>query len=118
MNDALYTNLRKQYDALKSQYPDAVLLFLVGDFCELYFDDAVHASNVLGITLMTRSKGGDPIPMAGFPRHALEGHLRKLLTVGKVAVCEQVADVPKGKPVTSRRGRRPEDRRQAGVRGN
>ena len=84
----------RQYFATKAQYPEALLLYRVGDFYETYSDDAVTASKVLGLVQTRRSNGekGD-VAMAGFPHHALEQYLQKLIRAGfKVAVCDQLED--------------------------
>ena len=88
------TPLLKQYFSIKAQHPEAVLLYRVGDFYETYSDDAVLVSKVLGIVLTRRSNGdkGDT-PMAGFPHHAIETYLQKLIRSGyKVAICDQLED--------------------------
>ena len=88
------TPLLKQYFNIKAQHPEAILLYRVGDFYETYSDDALLASKVLGIVLTRRSNGdkGDT-PMAGFPHHAIENYLQKLVRAGyKVAVCDQLED--------------------------
>ena len=93
-NDAL-TPMMKQFYDLKAKNPDAILLFRCGDFYETYADDAVEAAQVLGITLTRRnnSKGGDQIPMAGFPHHALDTYLPRLIRAGyRVAICDQLED--------------------------
>lgn len=86
----------KQYLAMKSDYPDSVLLFRMGDFYETFLDDAKKVSSILGITLTSRQKNkdtGEGIPLAGFPYHALDGYLTKLIRFGcRVAVCEQTED--------------------------
>ncbi len=81
-----------QYFAAKARQPDALVFFRMGDFYELFFDDAQKASAALGITLTARGQhGGDPIPMCGVPVHAAEAYLAKLIRAGfKVAVCEQM----------------------------
>ena len=84
----------KQYFSIKAQHPEALLLYRVGDFYETYSDDAVLASKVLGLVLTRRSNGdkGDT-PMAGFPHHAIESYLQKLVSSGhKVAICDQLED--------------------------
>lgn len=88
------TPLMKQYNSFKAKYPDAMLLFRVGDFYETYGEDAVKASEVLGIVLTKRSNGAAAdMPMAGFPHHALDTYLPKLVRAGlKVAICEQLED--------------------------
>lgn len=90
------TPMMKQFYDLKAKHPDAVLLFRCGDFYETYSSDAVSASEILGITLTKRNnggKGGEPIEMAGFPHHALDTYLPKLIRAGKrVAICDQLED--------------------------
>ena len=88
------TPLMRQYNAFKAKYPDAMLLFRVGDFYETYGTDAERASEVLGIVLTKRSNGAAAdMPMAGFPYHALDTYLPKLVRAGlKVAICEQLED--------------------------
>ena len=84
----------KQYFSIKAQHPEAVLLYRVGDFYETYSDDAVLASKVLGIVLTKRSNGDKgSVEMAGFPHHAIETYLQKLVRAGyKVAICDQLED--------------------------
>lgn len=88
-----------QYLAAKSEHPDALLFFRMGDFYELFFDDAVKASAAVGIALTKRGQHeGEPIPMAGVPWHQAEGYLAKLIRAGfKVAVCEQLEDPAEAK---------------------
>src|SRR6266446_1900327 len=88
------TPLMRQYAAIKREHPNALLLFRLGDFYELFFDDAVVAARELQITLTSRNKEkGMAIPMCGVPYHAAEGYISKLIRRGfKVAVCEQVED--------------------------
>lgn len=89
------TPMMKQFYDLKAKHPDAVMLFRCGDFYETYSQDAVVASEILGITLTKRSggKNGTPIEMAGFPHHALDTYLPKLIRAGKrVAICDQLED--------------------------
>ncbi|MBI5852606.1 MAG: DNA mismatch repair protein MutS [Planctomycetes bacterium] len=82
-----------QYLAAKAGHPDALLFFRMGDFYELFFDDAKRASALLEITLTSRNKGEDPIPMAGVPVRAVDNYLRRLVELGeKVAICEQMQD--------------------------
>jgi len=86
----MYTPLMKQYQQVKSKYPDTVLLFRMGDFYETFEEDAKITSKVLGIVLTKRGNGaaGD-VPLAGFPYHALDAYLPKLLRAGyRVAICE------------------------------
>ena len=94
----------KQYNDLKQKHPDALLLFRCGDFYETYKDDAVKASNILGITLTQHSKRkddeGKPLKMAGFPYHALDTYLPKLIRAGeRIAICDQL-ESPKQKEQT------------------
>jgi DNA mismatch repair protein MutS len=87
--------MMRQYLALKAQHADMLLFYRMGDFYELFFDDAVKASRLLGITLTSRgASNGQPIKMAGVPYHAAEGYLAKLTKLGEaVAICEQVGEV-------------------------
>lgn len=88
------TPLMKQYLEMKQKHPDAVLLFRVGDFYETFSDDAIAASEILGITLTRRANGAAmSVELAGFPHHALDTYLPKLIRAGKrVAICEQLED--------------------------
>ena len=88
------TPLMKQYFEMKHKHPDAVLLFRVGDFYETFSDDAIKASEILGITLTRRANGqAQHVELAGFPHHALDTYLPKLVRAGKrVAICEQLED--------------------------
>lgn len=93
--DSGVTPMMQQFLNLKAKHPDALLLFRCGDFYETYSDDAVVASQILGITLTKRSNGGSQgeTPMAGFPYHALDTYLPKLIRAGKrVAICDQLED--------------------------
>ncbi len=94
-----HTPMIRQYLALKAQHPDMLLFYRMGDFYELFFEDAVKASRLLGITLTQRgASNGAPIKMAGVPYHAAEGYLAKLAKMGEaVAICEQVGDVATSK---------------------
>ena len=86
--------LMKQWREIKAQYPDALLLFRVGDFYEAYNQDAQDATKILGITLCRRGKAG--FEFCGFPFHALDAYLPKLVRAGKrVAICDQLEDVKK-----------------------
>ncbi|HMQ76111.1 MAG TPA: DNA mismatch repair protein MutS [Flavobacteriales bacterium] len=98
------TPLMQQYQRIKGQYPDAVLLFRVGDFYETFGEDAVRASQVLGITLTRRNNGAaGEVPLAGFPHHALETYLPRLVRAGhRVAVCDQLEDPKLAKTVVER----------------
>ena len=91
--------MMRQYLRIKSDYPDMLVFYRMGDFYELFYDDAKRAARLLDITLTSRGKsGGEPIPMAGVPYHAAEGYLARLVRKGEsVAICEQVGD-----PATSK----------------
>src|ERR1700745_2547954 len=86
------TRAMRQYQQFKSQYPGYVLFFRMGDFYEMFWEDAKTAAKVLGVALTSRNKGAeDEIPMAGVPFHAVEAYLRKMIAAGyKVAICEQM----------------------------
>lgn len=87
------TPMLQQYVAAKKAHPDAILMFRMGDFFELFFDDAKVASAELDITLTSRDKSARPIPMAGVPHHAVEGYIAKLVARGyTVALCDQIED--------------------------
>lgn len=94
-----HTPMMRQYLTMKAAHPEMLLFYRMGDFYELFYEDAKLASELLGISLTARGKsGGDPIPMAGLPYHAVEGYLAKLVQIGQsVAICEQVGD-----PATSK----------------
>lgn len=98
------TPLMKQHREIKSKYPDAVLLFRVGDFYETFSEDALIASRVLGITLTKRSNGAaSSIELAGFPHHALDTYLHKLVKAGyRVAICDQLEDPKTAKGIVKR----------------
>mgnify|MGYP001775944797 FL=1 len=98
------TPLMKQYFQVKAQYPEAVLLFRVGDFYETFADDALVASKVLGIVLTKRANGTNAsVPLAGFPHHSLDVYLPKLVRAGyKVAVCDQLEDPKLTKKIVKR----------------
>jgi len=89
-----HTPLMQQYLRIKSDYPDILLFFRMGDFYELFYDDARRAAGLLDITLTHRGKSaGEPIPMAGVPYHSVDGYLARLLKKGEsVAICEQIGD--------------------------
>jgi len=95
----------KQYFAAKAEYPDLLLFFRMGDFYELFYDDARKAARLLDITLTQRgSSGGAPIPMAGVPVHAYEGYLARLVALGEsVAICEQIGDPAQAKGLVERK---------------
>ena len=95
--------MMQQYQQAKQTSGDAILLFRMGDFYELFHDDAKTAAKLLGLTLTSRDKGENPVPMAGFPHHQLEGYLVKLVRGGhRVAVCEQVEDPKQAKGLVRR----------------
>lgn len=98
------TPLMKQHREIKSKYPDAVLLFRVGDFYETFSEDALVASRVLGITLTKRSNGSaSSVELAGFPYHALDTYLHKLVKAGyRVAICDQLEDPKAAKGIVKR----------------
>ncbi|MCT8284467.1 DNA mismatch repair protein MutS [Xanthomonas translucens pv. translucens] len=100
-----HTPLMKQFFAAKSEYPDLLLFFRMGDFYELFYDDARKAARLLDITLTQRgSSGGAPIPMAGVPVHAYEGYLARLVALGEsVAICEQIGDPALAKGLVERK---------------
>ncbi len=103
-NDVVLTPMMKQYFELKAKHPDAVLLFRCGDFYETYSEDAVIASDILGITLTRRANGqAKHVEMAGFPHHALDTYLPKLIRAGKrVAICDQLEDPKTTKKLVKR----------------
>ena len=91
--------MMQQYLRIKADYPSMLLLYRMGDFYELFFDDAKHAAHLLDLTLTHRGQSaGSPIPMAGVPYHAVENYLARLIKKGEsVAICEQIGD-----PATSK----------------
>lgn len=95
----VHTPMMRQYLSIKSDYPDMLMFYRMGDFYELFYDDAKRAAALLDITLTARGKsGGNAIPMCGVPYHAIEGYLAKLVRKGEsVAICEQIGD-----PATSK----------------
>ena len=102
---AQHTPLMRQFFAAKAEYPDLLLFFRMGDFYELFYDDARRAARLLDITLTQRgSSAGEPIPMAGVPVHAHEGYLARLIALGEsVAICEQVSDPAQSKGLVERK---------------
>ncbi|HYL69326.1 MAG TPA: hypothetical protein VEX69_09170, partial [Candidatus Limnocylindria bacterium] len=98
------TPLMQQYHAVKKQHPGALLLFRLGDFYELFYDDAVVASRILQITLTARNKEkGQAVPMCGVPYHAAENYIARLIRAGhKVAICEQMEEPGPGKKLVRR----------------
>src|SRR5580698_1192039 len=98
------TPLMRQYHAVKQQAPGTLLMFRLGDFYELFFDDAVTAARELEITLTARNKEkGTPVPMCGVPYHAAEGYIARLIGKGyRVAICDQMEDAGPGKKLVRR----------------
>ena len=94
-----HTPMMRQYLTIKAEFPNILIFYRMGDFYELFFDDAKKASDLLDISLTARGKtGGNAIPMAGVPYHAVENYLAKLVALGEsVAICEQIGD-----PATSK----------------
>ncbi len=99
------TPLMKQYNAIKAKYPDALLLFRIGDFYETFGEDAIKSAQILNITLTARNNGGDgeKIELAGFPHHSLNTYLPKLVMAGcRVAICDQLEDPKQTKKIVKR----------------
>src|SRR5699024_8716940 len=89
-----YTPMMQQYLRLKAEHPHQLMFYRMGDFYELFFEDAEKAAQLLDITLPARGQSGDnPIPMAGIPHHAAEGYISRLIRLGEsVVICEQIGD--------------------------
>ena len=100
-----HTPMMAQYLGIKADHPEALLLYRMGDFYELFYDDARRAHRLLDITLTTRGQSaGEPVVMAGVPVHALENYLAKLIRLGEaVAIAEQVGDVATAKGPVERK---------------
>jgi len=97
------TPLMDQYNKVKNEYPDSLILFRVGDFYETFGDDAIRASKILGIVLTNRSNGSSKVELAGFPFHSLDNYLPKLVKKGcRVAICEQLEDAKFTKKLVKR----------------
>src|ERR1700746_3247481 len=98
------TPLMQQYNAVKARYPQALLLFRLGDFYELFYEDAIVASRELQITLTSRNRErGQAIPMCGVPYHAAENYIARLIRAGyKIALCEQMEQPGPGKKLVRR----------------
>ncbi|MGI5864073.1 MAG: DNA mismatch repair protein MutS [Myxococcales bacterium] len=95
--------MMRQYLEVKGQHPDSVLMFRLGDFYEMFFEDALRAAEILQITLTSRAKGDERIPMCGVPYHAAKGYVAKLVAAGlKVAICDQVEEPGKGNQIVRR----------------
>ena len=105
MNTVAHTPMMQQYLGIKSEFPDILLFYRMGDFYELFFDDAREAANLLDITLTARGRsGGSPIPMAGVPYHSVDGYLARLARMGRsIAICEQIGDPATSKGPVERR---------------
>ena len=104
LKDAPQTPMMQQFLLAKAEHPDCIVFFRMGDFYEMFFEDAVEAAEILGIALTSRNKDADePIPMAGIPHHAKNAYLRTLLEAGrKVAICDQVEDPKQAKGIVRR----------------
>ncbi len=103
IDPAQLTPAMRQYQQYKTQYPDCILFFRMGDFYELFYEDARTAARVLGVALTSRSKGENPVPMAGVPFHALESYLHRMINAGyKVAICEQMENPKTAKGLIKR----------------
>jgi len=102
---ANHTPLMRQYLSIKSEHPDIIVLFRMGDFYEVFYDDAKKAARLLDITLTQRGQSaGQPIPMAGVPYHAIDGYLAKLVKLGEsAAICEQIGDPALSKGLVERK---------------
>ncbi|HGX91757.1 MAG TPA: DNA mismatch repair protein MutS, partial [Candidatus Tenderia sp.] len=100
-----HTPMMQQYLRIKAEHPDMLVFYRMGDFYELFFEDARKAARLLDITLTARGKsGGEPIPMAGVPYHSVEGYFAKLVKLGEsIAICEQVGDPAKSKGPVERK---------------
>src|ERR1700720_4174687 len=98
------TPLMQQYQSIKSRYPHALLLFRLGDFYELFYEDAIIAARELQITLTSRNREkGQPIPMCGVPYHAADGYIARLIRAGfKIAICDQMEEPGPGKKIVRR----------------
>src|SRR5690606_26443299 len=101
-----HTPMMQQYLRIKAEHPDVLLFYRMGDFCELFYDDAKRAAKLLDITLTNRGQSaGQPIPMAGVPFHAVESYLAKLVRMGEsVAICEQIGDPAASRGPVERKG--------------
>lgn len=101
--DKKETPLMQQYNTIKAKYPDALLLFRVGDFYETFGQDAIRTSQILGIVLTKRNNGGSNLELAGFPHHSLDSYLPKLVRAGlRVAICDQLEDPKTVKGIVKR----------------
>ncbi len=97
------TPLMQQYNRIKTKYPDALLLFRVGDFYETFGEDAIKTARILNIVLTSRNNGGEPVELAGFPHHSMNTYLPKLVKAGeRVAICDQLEDPKQTKTIVKR----------------
>ena len=97
------TPMMQQYNTFKNQYPDKLLLYRMGDFFETFGEDAKTTSKILNITLTSRDKSSDPTPLAGFPHHALDQYLPKLINAGlPVVIVDQIEDPKLAKGIVKR----------------
>src|SRR5437868_4809454 len=105
VSQASHTPMMTQYLRIKAEHPDGLLFYRMGDFYEMFYDDAQRAARLLDITLTARGQSnGAPIPMAGIPFHAVDQYLQKLVKLGEtVAICEQVGDVATAKGPVERK---------------
>ncbi|NMC48644.1 MAG: DNA mismatch repair protein MutS, partial [Desulfovibrio sp.] len=104
MNGVKLTPMFEQYLRIKSEYPETLLFYRMGDFYELFFEDAITAARELQITLTSRNPGAEsPVPMAGVPHHAAEAYLGQLLEKGfRIAICDQIEDPKQAKGLVKR----------------
>jgi len=106
--NATHTPMMVQYLNIKAEHPHELVFYRMGDFYELFFDDAKKVSELLDITLTSRGKSaGEPIPMAGIPYHAADGYLAKLVQTGQsIAICEQIGDPATSKGPVERKAKK------------
>ena len=97
------TPMMEQYQRIKRENREAILFFRMGDFYEMFYDDARIAARVLGIALTARRKGPNAVPMAGVPHHSVQGYVRKMIKAGyRVAICDQLQDSAEAQGVVER----------------
>lgn len=103
ISESNLTPMMQQYLQTKAQYPDCILFFRLGDFYEMFFEDAVNVSKLLNLTLTSRSRGDEKVPMCGVPHHSAKFYINKLLDMGyKIAICDQVEDPRFAKGIVKR----------------
>ncbi|MCX7943916.1 MAG: DNA mismatch repair protein MutS [Deltaproteobacteria bacterium] len=103
VQESALTPMMHQYLQIKSQYPDCILFFRLGDFYEMFFEDAINVSKLLNLALTSRSRGDEKVPMCGVPHHSAKYYINKLLDMGhKVAICDQVEDPRLAKGIVKR----------------